>query len=611
VSDSVTLLASASLPATDAWSASPLPPHLREAAAQLIAKLDERQRFWLSGYLAGFGAAMPLAANAPIAVANAPSGTPAVTVLYGSQGGNSEVLARRAGEALRARGVNAAVLDMLQCTKADLVTAQSLLVVVSTYGEGDPPDSALPLWELLESRKAPSLAGKSFSVLALGDSSYQKFCETGKRFDAKLEALGASRLHARVDCDIDFEASASVWIDHVVGKVSAATGAVATAAVAVPTASVSSAYTRRNPFAAELLVNQRLTTRFSSKDVRHLELSLSGSNMRYEPGDSIGVVPRNPAGRVDALLEALPFDPETPVAADSKTLSFRDFLIERADIGLVDSALLKSYAEAVGSASLAASPADGETGPAGSPAHPRSWRDLVREHPPAGLDCATFAALLRPLAPRLYSIASSLAATPDEAHLTVSITEFETPAGRQLGLVSGMLAATEEGATLPVYLQRNAGFRLPGPDRPIIMIGPGTGVAPFRAFVAEREAVGARGRNWLFFGERSFEHDFLYQVEWLGWRKSGLLTRMDVAFSRDQAQKSYVQHRLLERGAEVWSWLQDGAYVYVCGDASSMAPDVHAALLEIVAKHGGHEPEAAAEYVQQLQRNRRYQRDVY
>ena len=235
----------------------------------------------------------------------------------------------------------------------------------------------------------------------------------------------------------------------------------------------------------------------------------------------------------------------------------------------------------------------------------------MREHPPTGLDCATFAALLRPLAPRLYSIASSLAATPDEAHLTVSITAFDTPTGKQLGLVSGMLAATEEGATLPVYLQRNAGFRLPEPDRPIIMIGPGTGVAPFRAFVAEREAIGARGRNWLFFGERSFEHDFLYQTEWLGWRKSGLLTRMDVAFSRDQAQKIYVQHRLLERGAEIWSWLQDGAYVYVCGDASSMAPDVHAALLEIIARHGGQSPEAAAEYVQQLQRNRRYQRVVY
>jgi sulfite reductase (NADPH) flavoprotein alpha-component len=598
------------MPATDAWSASPLPPHLREAAAQLIGKLDERQRLWLSGYLAGLGAALPSAAIP--AAASAPSGAPVVTVLYGSQGGNSEALARRAGDALKARGVNAAVLDMLQCTKADLVSAQSLLVIVSTYGEGDPPDSALPLWELLESRKAPSLAGKSFSVLALGDSSYQKFCETGKRFDAKLEALGASRLHARVDCDIDFEASAGVWIDHVVGKVSAAAGTVATAMSLAPTASVSSAHTRRNPFAAELLVNQRLTTRFSSKDVRHLELSLSGSNMRYEPGDSIGIVPRNPCARADALLEALPFDPETPVAADSKTLSFRDFLIERADIGLVDSALLKSYAEAIGSAWLAASPANGEAVRAADPpAQRRSWRDLVREHPPTGLDCATFAALLRPLAPRLYSIASSLAATPDEAHLTVSITAFDTPTGKQLGLVSGMLAATEEGATLPVYLQRNAGFRLPEPDRPIIMIGPGTGVAPFRAFVAEREAIGARGRNWLFFGERSFEHDFLYQTEWLGWRKSGLLTRMDVAFSRDQAQKIYVQHRLLERGAEIWSWLQDGAYVYVCGDASSMASDVHAALLEIVARHGGHSHEAAAEYVQQLQRNRRYQRDVY
>ncbi len=249
----------------------------------------------------------------------------------------------------------------------------------------------------------------------------------------------------------------------------------------------------------------------SSKNVRHLELSLAGSNIRYEPGDAIGIVPPGAPGQ----------------------------------------------------------------------------------------------------APRLYSVASSLAATPDEVHLTVSVAEFETPEGKQQGLVSGMLAALEEGAVVPVYVQRNTAFRLPEPDRPIILIGPGTGVAPFRAFLAEREATGARGRNWLFFGERSFEHDFLYQVDWLAWRKSGLLTRMDAAFSRDQEHKIYVQHRLLERGAEIWSWLEDGAYVYVCGDAAHMAPDVHGALLEVIGQHGGHNPDAAAEYLQQLQRSRRYQRDVY
>jgi sulfite reductase (NADPH) flavoprotein alpha-component len=562
-----------SAPAADAWSASPLGPPLREAARDLVAKLDERQRLWLSGYLAGLGATVPTAAGA-----SASTSGRAVTVLYGSQGGNAEGLARRVAEALKARGVSAAVLDMLQCTKADLAGAHSLLVVVSTYGEGDPPDSALPLWELLESRKAPSLAGKSFSVLALGDSSYQKFCETGRRFDAKLEALGATRLHPRVDCDIDFEPSAGTWIEGVVSRVSAAAGAAATSATAslsATTASVSSAYTRRNPFAAELLVNQRLTTRMSSKNVRHLELSLAGSNIRYEPGDSIGIVPRNSPEDVDTLLAALPFDGDTPVATDSRTLSFRELLLER-DIRSMDSCV-----------------------------------DLLRQHPQAASDCATFASLLRPLAPRLYSIASSLAATPDEAHLTVSVTEFETPAGTRQGLVSGTLAALEEGAAVPVYLQRNTAFRLPESDRPIIMIGPGTGVAPFRAFVSEREATGARGRNWLFFGERSFEHDFLYQVDWLAWRKSGLLTRLDVAFSRDQQHKIYVQHRLRERGAEIWSWLQDGAYVYVCGDAARMAPDVHAAFLEIIEQHGGQSPDAAAEYLRQLQRNRRYQRDVY
>jgi sulfite reductase (NADPH) flavoprotein alpha-component len=596
-------------PEGDALSSSPLTPPLADEVRRLVARLDSGQRMWLSGYLAGLGSA-PVAERAP---AQAPA-RPLVTILYGSQTGNAERVARQAAAVLDGRGIPHTLLDMADCGKQELLAAQNLLVVVSTQGEGDPPDRAVPLWELLNGRKAPQLAHVNYAVLGLGDSSYEKYCETGRQFDKRLEALGASRLHDRADCDVDFDAPARGWIEAVLGKLGpAAVASVETVAVtAHAPASIANAHTRKNPFHAEILINQRLTATGSSKDVRHIELSLEESNIHYEPGDALGIVPRNAPAVIDELMAALPFDREAPVSRDGQEIPLREYL-QRCEVSLLSRTFLQRYADAIGNAELSARVSSaGDDNDVRDLLHDRELLDLVREHPPTGLDARAFAGLLRPLAPRLYSIASSQRALSDEVHLTVSVVEFQIRGRQRSGVVSGMLAGlTEEGATVPVYLHRNPAFRLPHPDTPVIMIGPGTGVAPFRAFVAEREALGARGRNWLFFGDRSFETDFLYQADWLAWRKQGVLNRIDVAFSRDQPQKIYVQHRLLEHGAEIWAWLAEGAYVYVCGDAKQMAPDVHAALLNIVSRHGGYTEERAVEYVTQLQRDRRYQRDVY
>lgn len=605
----------------DPWAAAPFAPALAGELRALVARLDHDQRLWLSGYLAGLeGLALPAQASLPGAApaSSAETARPAVTVLFGSQTGNSERLAKQIADRLTERGVRFVLLDMLQCNKSHLQEAQTLLVVVSTQGDGDPPERAVPLAELLASRKAPRLEHVRYSVLALGDSSYEKYCEAGRQFDARFEALGAARLHPREECDVDFEAPAARWIDAVIGKLEQSLGSAQARVQVEPlgpdrrTASVSNAYTRKHPFAAPVLANQRLTASGSTKDVRHIELALEGSNIHYEPGDSIGIVPRNAEQEADALLEQLPFAADSTVAGDAQTtLPLRQALIERFEIGPVTRPFLKRYAEAIHSSELAAVAAASDE-EIGRFMRGRHVADVVKHHAPNGLDAAAFARLLPPLAPRLYSIASSQRAHPDEVHLTVSIVRYESFGRAHRGVVSGSLADLTDDAVLPIYLHRNPAFRLPAdPQTPIVMIGPGTGVAPFRAFLAERADTGAAGRNWLFFGDRSFEHDFLYQAEWLELRKRGVLTRMDVAFSRDQNAKVYVQHRIQEQGTELWRWIEEGAYVYVCGDAQHMAPDVHAALLNVIMEHGGLDAEAAAEFMLQLQQQRRYQRDVY
>lgn len=597
-------------PPADPWAAGPLPAALATEIRGLVARLDDRQRLWLSGFLAGgvggAAAAAPAAAGA--------DGSPAVTVLFGSHTGNSERLARRIVDRLTQSGIRHTLLDMIECRKVTLQEANNLLVVVSTHGNGDPPERALPLVELLNSRKAPRLDHLKFAVLALGDSSYEKFCETGRQFDARLEALGAARLQARADCDVDFDAAANEWIESVVKTLQPD----ARIPVESPegerrAASVSSAYTRKQPFLAALLTNTRLTAVGSTKDVRHIELSIEGANLHYEPGDALGIVAQNRAADVDAVLARLPLDPQTPVEVDAHTtMPLRQALTERYEIGPITLGFLKTYAQLAGSDELTAL-IDGDAVRLAGYVRVRHLIDVLAEHPADGLGAAALAKILRPIAPRLYSIASSQLSAADEVHLTVAVVGYDTLGRARRGLVSGQIAdLTGDETALPVYLHRNTGFRLPAdPSAPVVMIGAGTGVAPYRAFVAERAAVGPAGRNWLIFGDRSFETDFLYQAEWLDWRKRRVLTQLDVVFSRDQAEKTYVQHRIGERGAQLWRWIEEGAHLYVCGDAERMAPDVHEALIAVIARHGARSADNAREFLLDLQRTRRYQRDVY
>lgn len=587
---------------------SPLSADQAEQLNRLLQTLHAEQMTWLSGYLAGLCASSAPAANSAEPVTRSES-LPELTILYGSQTGNSEGVARRAAERAEARGFAVRLADMGEFGKPQLKNAANLLVVVSTHGDGEPPDAALELHELLAGRKAPPLKGTRYAVLALGDSSYERFCQTGKDFDARLEALGGERLLERVDCDVDYEDAASAWIDSALERFGATVQRSATVLTLPGAKPAAPVWSKNNPFPATVLDNIRLNGRGSTKQTHHLELSLEDSGLSFEPGDALGVVARNSEHYVDELLDTLRLDPEQSLDSGN---SLRRALIEDYEVTTLTRPLLQNWAELSGSDRLRGLLAEERKTELREYTHGRELIDLARDYPVTGLDGAEFAGALRKLPPRLYSIASSHKVSPDEVHLTVGAVRYHSHGRERFGVASTYLAGLEEGATLPIYVDANKNFRLPAdPDAPAIMIGPGTGVAPFRAFLAEREALGAGGRNWLLFGEQHFLTDFLYQTDWLNWRKRGLLSRLDVAFSRDQADKVYVQHRLREQAAEVWAWLQDGAHVYVCGDAERMAPDVHRALFDIVRDRGGLGEEAATEYLRRLQRDKRYQRDVY
>ncbi|MDQ2639086.1 MAG: assimilatory sulfite reductase (NADPH) flavoprotein subunit [Pseudomonadota bacterium] len=604
-----TVTEASATPATeDPWRFAPLDGALAEEARQLIGQLDSTQRLWLSGYLAGGFAPVP-APVAATATGASPAAAP-VTILFGSESGNSQRLARQLAQRLGDRQARHRVLDMMDCRKADLEQAQRLVAIVSTHGDGDPPETAHGLFELLAGNRAPALAGRQFAVLALGDSSYEHFCAAGRKLDARLAQLGAQRLLSRVDCDVDFEAAAEAWLEAVTVQLTETPAAPSIAAVNADGAKTPARnWNRKNPLHVPTLANQKLTMPQAFREVRHVELSLP-EEVRYTPGDALGVVPRNDEALVSALLGRLGFDQDTPVQAAGHELPLRTALLEHREVATLRAPFLQRYAEATTNSGLLhlAQQTDGLQ----DFLHGRDLLDLVQEYPPQGLDAANLVELLPPLAPRLYSISSSTLATPGEVHLTVGLVAYQMRERARRGVVSGIFADLAEGQALPVYLHRNEGFRLPGdPRAPIVMVGAGTGVAPYRGFLAEREATGATGRNWLVFGNRSFEHDFLYQSEWLTWRRRGLLARLDVAFSRDQAQKCYVQHRLREQGALLWAWLNEGAHLYLCGDAQRMAPDVEHALIQVFRVHGGLDEERAAEHLSQLRRERRYQKDVY
>ncbi len=592
------------------------------ALNELLPTLTQEQTLWLSGFLAGLsrqGIAVP--AQGP--ATGAPAAGPNVTVLYATETGNAAGVAKQAAERFTAAGLEARAVNMADYKQRDLKSETHVVMVAATHGEGDPPEGAAGFFEFLQGRKAPKLDGVKFAVLSLGDTSYVHFCEAGKVLDRRFEELGGARIAERVDCDVDYEDAAESWIAELSEMLAAdapahaaeATAAAPSGLAAFGLAPAPSApvHSRKNPFEAEVLDSVRLNGRYSDKQTQHIELSLEGSGLKFQPGDSLGVLASNDEALVDEIVETLGFAPDTPVKPNGADKPVAEALRDDLELTMLTPGFLKAYGAASGADELADLTREGNEAALQAFLKEHQVADVVARWPAPGLDAATFTGMLRKLQPRLYSIASSQVALPDEVHLTVGVTRT-TPAGRgRYGVASTFLADRRApGDQIRVYVSENENFRLPeDPDQPLIMIGPGTGVAPFRAFMQEREEMGAQGKSWLFFGDRRFREDFLYQTEWQKWLKDGVLTRMDVAFSRDQAKKIYVQDRLREKASEVYAWIRDGAAIYVCGDAESMAPAVHDALAGILQEQGGYSVEDAEAHLKQMQRERRYQRDVY
>lgn len=610
---------------------SPFTSEQAELINKLLPTLTEAQINWLSGFLTFYragnagGAAAQLAtavaleAPAPAALEApaAPQLPREATILFGSQTGNSQRLAGRLADKLKGQGFEVTLSAMNQYKTNKLKEVPYLFIVASTHGEGDPPDNALTFYEFLHSKRAPKLEGTKFAVLALGDTSYEFFCKTGQDFDAKLAELGAQRIVDRVDCDVDFEDAAAGWLAAVEGAVSAAAAsaapAAASAAATTPAAAGESEYTRANPFMAEVLDSINLNGRGSDRETRHLELSLEGSGLTYAPGDAVGVYPQNDPALVDEIIALMKWNADEAVVTgkSGETSPLRTALLNHYEITVLTKPLLEKAVAFTGNSKLAELINNKEELKAYT--NGRDLLDLLRDFAPWTLKAADIASLLRKLPPRLYSIASSVEAHPEEVHLTIRKVEYEAHGRERKGVCSVYTSERlQPGDKLPIFIQQNPNFKPPvNPDTPVIMVGPGTGVAPFRAFLEDREESGAQGPTWLFYGDRHFVTDFLYQTDWQRMLKDGVLTKLDVAFSRDSEEKVYVQNRMLESGAQLYQWLENGAHVYVCGDEKHMAHDVHKALLTIIEQHGGKSADEAAAYVSALQEQGRYQRDVY
>jgi sulfite reductase (NADPH) flavoprotein alpha-component len=593
-------------------AAVPLDPEARVALDHLAARLGPAGLWWAAGYLAGLAQAGGLPAGANLGTVAAPGAETGVLVLTASQTGNARRLGEKLREALAAAGHTVKVVGAADVNAKQLAAARTLFAVASTQGEGEPPDEARGLWELLAGRKAPKFADTAFAVFGLGDSSYPLFCEAGKFLDERFATLGAQRLLDRVDADVEYADEADAWIAAAVAAVPApAVRAAAPVAFSFAPAAVRDA-DKDHPREVGILAAQRIVARQADRAVVHYELE-AGEGFAYEPGDSLGVWPLNPAAvvaRVAAHLPAAVLD--APVVRGKQERPLGEWLGEHLEITRLARPFLEAQAERSGAAELAAVLDKSPAGAARLQAFVASANvaDVLERFPvQTGREWSAgeLLAALRPLAPRLYSIASSRAAVGEEVHLTIASVDN--------GAASGHLwqrGTAASGNTVRAYLERNTHFRLPtdaGQD--VIMIGPGTGVAPFRAFVQERGETGASGRNWLFFGARHFDTEFLYQLEWQQALKDGRLSRLDLAFSRDQAQKIYVQDRLREQAADLWAWLQGGASLYVCGDATRMAPDVHAALRDVAQQQGGLDAEAAEAWLAELAATKRYLRDVY
>jgi sulfite reductase (NADPH) flavoprotein alpha-component len=589
--------------------------------ARLAEGLDNDGLWWLSGYAAGLASGRGVAPAQPAPIAAGPEPAAAerdrLTVVYGSQTGNAKRVAEALAAKFEAEGLPVRLLRADAYPQRELKDERYLALVVSTQGDGDPSDDARGLVEFLEGKRAPKLPQLRYAVLGLGDSSYPQFCAIGQRLDARLEALGAQRWIARGDADLDIDTVAAPWSADLFAQAREAlkpkptAPALASVTPLRPQAAAPATHGRERPFAAEVLAQLPITGRGSTRDIRHLELALEGSGLDYEPGDALGMWIENPPALVDEILHTLDLGADTPVAHAGETLPLRDWLTRKREITRLSRPFAATHAAHAGSETLNRMLAPDQREALTALMADHQIVDLLQAHP-GTWSAEALVEALRPLQPRLYSIASSRKVVGEEAHLTVAHVEYRRGDALRWGAASHFLASLGEGASVPVFVERNERFRLPvDASRDVIMIGPGTGVAPFRGFLQEREAIAASGRNWLFFGNPHARTDFLYQLEWQDALRRGALQRLDLAFSRDQTHKRYVQHKLREHARELFAWLENGAHLYVCGDATRMAKDVHAALLEVIASAGGKSAEDAADYLNALQAQGRYARDVY
>ncbi|MEU5319748.1 sulfite reductase flavoprotein subunit alpha [Streptomyces sp. NPDC021056] len=557
------------------------------------APFSAQQESWLAGFIAGIAAA----GRRDSADADAPAAT--VDVLIGTQTGNAELVADDIVAGARARGLGGRATALDDVTPEALAAMSHVIVVTSTYGEGEMPDNAGLFWEALQSDTAPRLEGVRYSVLGLGDRGYDDFCQAAKLIDTRLEQLGATRLHERVDCDVDFEEPAAEWTAAVLDLVAAETGAKGTGGAEAPK-KPRSQWNKRTPYPSRLATNRLLSAPHSAKEIRHYEFDLGDSGITYEAGDALAVVPVNDDALVGALLEHL------GASGDRETA---ELLRTEREIRTPSKELIADLVERAPASELASVVAHGDRSDLDSWLWGRDVLDLLRDAGSTAPGLAELLPFLRPLQARQYSISSSPLAHPGSIHLTVASVRYD----RYEGVASTYLAdRVGADSTVGIYLQPNAAFSVPADDdSPVIMIGPGTGIAPFRGFLHERAARGASGRNWLFFGDQHRETDFVYEDELTELQKRGVLTELDLAFSRDQAEKIYVQTRMRERSRELYAWLEEGAHLYVCGDASRMAKDVETALLGVIAEQRGRGDDDAAEYLADLRRAKRYVRDVY
>ena len=598
---------------------------------ELLQTLTPEQKVWLSGYLVanqqltsgtsdtqGSQIGAVSKDTETMLQQNEPTIQPekrAITLLYGSETGNAQGLAEIFEERLSNIGHNVTLKAMDEFKPKNLKNVEDLFIITSTQGEGDPPDNAAELHEFIHDRKAPKLEGVRFSVLALGDQTYEFFCQTGKDFDKKLEELGAERLYERVDCDVDYEEDAEKWMANVINTIDSAPEG--TQSEQVVSESIKSAkekkYSKANPYQAEVLENINLNGRGSNKETRHIEFLLDNFGEEYEVGDCLVVLPQNDPALVELLMSTLGWDPgdQIQISEDGDTISLEEALTSYFEITKLTRPLLQNAAAYFDNEALEDKVQDSEW--IQNYIEGRDFIDLLNDFPPEELEPEDLYQILRKLPPREYSISSSYQSLPDEVHITVGAVRYNTHGRDRSGVCSVQFAERiQPGDTVPIYLKRNPNFKFPKDgDTPVIMIGPGTGIAPFRAHMQEREEYGYKGNTWLFFGDQHFTTDFLYQTEWQEWLKDGVLEKMNVAFSRDTDQKVYVQHRIAEHSKEFNEWLEKGASIYICGDEKNMAKDVHQAIRNVLVKEQNLTEEDAESYLKQMKKDKRYQRDVY